>query len=188
MPIQEYVLPVGYHVCRALTNYDCRLGVTLITTFTMEFQKHIFSSLPPSFPPAYKKLCQSTVGAPVDLKLWGDFERLGLLDRFESLIASVGYEQIERRVAETCPGNWNGPMLKNLRDWSSQKIVPWMVLPFARGARTSECLLHLLHYIHTTDGICLFFDVLMIQTKKRVVCFPVLAPALTTTSVNLCAT
>lgn len=106
----------------------------------MEFQKHTFANLPATFPAAFKRLCRATVGAPVDLKLWGDFERLGLLDRYENMIASVGYEQIEGRIAETCPRNWNEPMLKGLREWSSQKIVHWMVLPFARGARSSKWL------------------------------------------------
>ncbi|TDL22152.1 ubiquitin-protein ligase [Rickenella mellea] len=114
------------------------LGYTLLSTFNLEFQTHLFSILPSSFPSAFKKLCQSTVGAEPDAQLWGDFERLGLLDRYENLIASVCYEQIEGQVLETCVGRWNEPMLAGLRGWMADKIVPWMILPYARGAKTHE--------------------------------------------------
>ena len=32
-------------------------------------------------------------------------------------------------------------MLSNLREWMADKVVPWMLLPYARGAKTSELLL-----------------------------------------------
>jgi anaphase-promoting complex subunit 2 len=72
-----------------------------------------------------------------DSKLWPSFEILGLADRYESLIASVCYEHIEAHVLETCTGKWDGPMLVKLREWMADKVVPWMLLPYARGAKTS---------------------------------------------------
>lgn len=32
-------------------------------------------------------------------------------------------------------------MLSELREWMADKVVPWMLLPYARGAKTSELLL-----------------------------------------------
>lgn len=67
------------------------------------------------------------------------FDVIGLLDRYENLVASVCYEQIEARTQETCPGVWNEQMLPGLRNWMAEQIVPWMILPYARGAKTREC-------------------------------------------------
>jgi anaphase-promoting complex subunit 2 len=67
-------------------------------------------------------------------KLWASFEELGLIERYESLIASVGYEHIEAHVLNTCKGKWDEPMLGQLREWMTNKMVPWMILPYARGA------------------------------------------------------
>jgi len=74
-----------------------------------------------------------------DSKLWPSFELLGLADRYEALIASVCYEHIEAHVLETCAGKWDEPMLNRLREWMANKVVPWMLLPYARGAKTGAC-------------------------------------------------
>lgn len=74
-----------------------------------------------------------------DLPLWTAFEHLGLLDRYESLISSVCYEHIETHILETCAEKWGTPMLNQLREWMTNKIVPWMVMPYARGARSGKC-------------------------------------------------
>lgn len=75
-----------------------------------------------------------------DPKLWAAFEMLGLVDRYESLIASVCYEHIENHVRSICQGRWDEPMLTILRDWMADKVVPWMLLPYARGARNGAVL------------------------------------------------
>jgi anaphase-promoting complex subunit 2 len=69
--------------------------------------------------------------------MWEAFEVLGLIDRYESLIASVGYEHIETHVLSTCEGRWSEAMMAELREWMTNKMVPWMLLPYARGATTS---------------------------------------------------
>jgi anaphase-promoting complex subunit 2 len=66
--------------------------------------------------------------------IWKNFEILGLIDRYESIIASVGYEYIEEHVLKTCTGEWAKPMLEDLRVWMSDKVVPWMLHVYARGA------------------------------------------------------
>ena len=63
------------------------------------------------------------------------FEVLGFLDRYENLVASVCYEQIEAHTQQTCTGNWGEQMLASLRSWMIDQIVPWMILPYARGAK-----------------------------------------------------
>ncbi|KAI5119040.1 hypothetical protein M0805_005906 [Coniferiporia weirii] len=114
------------------------LGSLLLTTFNTEFQTHLFSVLPPSFPGAFKRLCESTVGSAQDHPLWMAFDVIGLLDRYENLVASVCYEQIEARTQESCTGVWSEQMLPSLREWMAEQIVPWMILPYARGAKTQD--------------------------------------------------
>jgi anaphase-promoting complex subunit 2 len=72
---------------------------------------------------------------PADLLLWAGFECLGMLERYESLISSVCYEAIEKHVWDQCVKSWEEPELANLREWMTDCIVPWMLLPYARGAR-----------------------------------------------------
>ena len=46
----------------------------------------------------------------------------------------MGYEFIEDYVLKTCTGEWAKPMLEDLRVWMSEKVVPWMLHVYARGA------------------------------------------------------
>lgn len=149
--------------------WKSRLGYTILSAYTLAFQTHVFSVLPPSFSRGFKSLIASTFtythtsspppwiipspssspsssssqqpASKSDLPLWFAFEQLGLLDRYESLISSVCYEYIEEYVVETCKGRWDEPMLKDLREWMGDTIVPWMVMPYARGARNGVSLL-----------------------------------------------
>ncbi|KAK1228790.1 hypothetical protein PQX77_008171 [Marasmius sp. AFHP31] len=122
------------------------LGPTITSAYTLAFQTRVFSALNSSFVQGFKTLCASTLPpsdptaqAPApDLALWEAFETLGLLDRYESIIASVGYEHIEAHVLANCTGQWAEPMLEGLRTWMSDKIVPWMLLMYARGATSTE--------------------------------------------------
>ena len=66
--------------------------------------------------------------------MWKNFELLGLIDRYENVLASVGYEFIEEHVLETCKGRWEKPMLEELRSWMSENVVPWMLHVYARDA------------------------------------------------------
>ncbi|CAL1713211.1 unnamed protein product [Somion occarium] len=121
---------------------------------------HVFSVLPPSFTRGFKSLLNLTfnlvhmASAPewmltlvpstqpppsrVDLPLWAAFDKLGLLDRYESLVSSVCYEYIEAHILQTCTGKWDEPMLANIRLWMADNIVPWMIMPYARGARSAD--------------------------------------------------
>lgn len=147
------------HSDRPSLTRQARLGPTLLGAYTLAFQTHIYSTFPPSFSYGFKALIastfslvnascpppwplppelqpQSSTPARPDLPLWTACEALGLLDRYESLIASVCYEHIETHVNETCAKKWDEAMLGRLRDWMAEKIVPWMVMPYARGARS----------------------------------------------------
>ncbi|KAJ8073630.1 hypothetical protein PM082_011908 [Marasmius tenuissimus] len=122
------------------------LGPTITSAYTLAFQTRVFSALNSSFVQGFKTLCASTLPpsdptaqAPApDSALWEAFETLGLLDRYESIIASVGYEHIEAHVLANCTGQWAEPMLEGLRTWMSDKIVPWMLLMYARGATSTD--------------------------------------------------
>ena len=126
-----------------------RLGHTISSAYIVHFHTHLFSVLPATFAGGFKKLLAATLGfftegaAPSipasvqDSKLWPAFELLGLADRYESLIASVCYEHIEAHVLEMAAGKWDEPVLVRLREWMADKVVPWMLLPYARGAKTS---------------------------------------------------
>jgi hypothetical protein len=134
-----------------LPSYDTspsRLGHTISSAYIVTFQTHVFSILPATFAAGFKRLLAATLALSTegitpdipasvqDSRLWPSFELLGLADRYESLIASVCYEHIEKHVVETCAGKWDEPMLSRLREWMAEKVVPWMLLPYARGAKT----------------------------------------------------
>ncbi|TFK66693.1 hypothetical protein BDN72DRAFT_771609 [Pluteus cervinus] len=124
------------------------LGPVILSGYSLTFQTLLFSNLPPTFATGFKALCASTLPSaippsastptPSDYKMWAAFESLGLIDRFESILASVGYEHIEAYVLEMCKGKWSEPMLEGLRNWMSGKVVPWMLLAYARGAKSTE--------------------------------------------------
>lgn len=121
-----------------------RLGATLHSAFVLSFQTHLFSALTPTFVRGFKELCASTLpstdpeldGPVPNVEMWQAFETIGLLDRYENIIASVGYEHIEAHVVTTCTGQWSEPMLGQLRKWMTDKVVPWMLLMYARNATT----------------------------------------------------
>jgi anaphase-promoting complex subunit 2 len=121
------------------------LGNTIRDAYTITFQTHLFSILPPSFTRGFKALCASTLPPASEddfipdakPRMWAAFETLGLFDRYEALIASVVYQHIETRVIDTYAGQWADPVLPSLRDWMSKKVVKWMCSPYARGAKTS---------------------------------------------------
>ena len=121
----------------------------MLSAFNHTFQTHVFSVLPASFSSGFKALIEMTLQPyldkeesrgrgdeyPADLRLWAGFECLGMLERYESLISSVCYEAIEKHVWDKCARSWAEPELVNLREWITDCIVPWMLLPYARGAR-----------------------------------------------------
>ncbi|KAJ4482432.1 hypothetical protein J3R30DRAFT_3459466 [Lentinula aciculospora] len=122
------------------------LGATLHSAFVLSFQTQLFSALTPTFVRGFKELCASTLpstdpetdGPAPNVEMWKAFETLGLLDRYENIIASVGYEHIEAHVVATCTGQWSVSMLGQLRKWMTDKVVPWMLLMYARNATSAD--------------------------------------------------
>ncbi|THH27993.1 hypothetical protein EUX98_g6192 [Antrodiella citrinella] len=132
----------------------------LMNAYNLAFQTHVYSVLPPSFTRGFKELVTLTFSLSnvtagsewllaifnqtdrssnrVDAALWSAFQRLGLSERYESLISSICYEYVEKHIWKTCVGKWDEPMLNTIRDWMANKIVPWMLMPFARGAKNSD--------------------------------------------------
>ncbi|KAF8816437.1 hypothetical protein BYT27DRAFT_7221469 [Phlegmacium glaucopus] len=138
----------------------------LVAPFNLNFQTRLFSLLPPSFSVGFKNLCACLLAPPsedpdgsfsadsnstrtvvpsisfcdpsIDVSIWKNFEVLGFTDRYEGFIASVCYEFIENYVLKTCMGEWAKPMLDGLRVWMSEKVVPWMLHVYARGATNAE--------------------------------------------------
>ena len=147
-----------------------RFGSTVFSAYTLTFQTCLFSFLRAPFSAGFKNLCACLLAPPsppsedaedsvsvdssavvpttpysdpnVKAAIWKNIEILGLIDRYESIIASVGYEFIEDYVLKMCTGEWAKPMLEDLRVWMSEKVVPWMLHVYARGA---------------TNGLFLFF-------------------------------
>jgi anaphase-promoting complex subunit 2 len=91
-----------------------RLGSTVFSSYTLNF--HTCSPLYPHPPllPSKNSACllvpsetdpdeeeQEQVRPNVHSTIW---KILGLVDRYESIIASVGYEYIEEHVLKTCKG------------------------------------------------------------------------------------
>ncbi|KAJ6622570.1 ubiquitin-protein ligase [Mycena sp. CBHHK59/15] len=115
------------------------LGPTIRAAYTLTFQTQLFSVFPPGFVSGFKALCASTLPPyPTPPGTWESFEVLGLADRYEAIIASVGYEHIEAYVHETCAGKWGEPVLEGLRAWMTECIVPWMLPMYAKGALSTE--------------------------------------------------
>jgi anaphase-promoting complex subunit 2 len=122
------------------------LGPRITSAYATGFQTHLISILPPIFSQGFKALCATSLPPPddsntyLDPSIWLAFETLGLVDRYESLIASVAFEYIESHVVSTCSGKWAEPMLNGLKDWMANKVVAWMVLPYARQASNCDYL------------------------------------------------
>ncbi|EIN12815.1 ubiquitin-protein ligase [Punctularia strigosozonata HHB-11173 SS5] len=121
------------------------LGLSVVYTNT--FQAQVHSRLPAEFAKGFKELIAWTIlpptteGMPAEVQdpnLWSSFETLGLVDRYEMLIASVCYEYIETKVTEMCAGKWDEAMLPMVRSWMARDVVSWMLKPYARGAKTME--------------------------------------------------
>lgn len=141
----------------------------MLKQYKVSFQTHVFSVLPPSFPRGFKSLIAVTFNllhastAPqwlldvlpphdpamprIDIPLWAAFEKLGFMDRYESLVSTVCHEHVEEYVLGTCEREWSDPMLASIREWMANKIVPWMVMPYARGARNGTCMYGLKIYV-----------------------------------------
>lgn len=135
LPSKTYLLTSNL----VLLTGNCSFGPTLLSAYTLAFQTHLFSHLPPTFSGALHDLLISTLPpAPADPPLWNAFERLGLLTRYESLISGVAYDHIGKHVEESCKGKWEKPILSEMRDWMADCMLPWMVLPYARGANNAE--------------------------------------------------
>ncbi|KZT12088.1 ubiquitin-protein ligase [Laetiporus sulphureus 93-53] len=139
------------------------LGQTTITMFNSTFQTHVFSILPPPFFTGFKEVVKFTLtladmdavpgwmteatpdnnghselSSRPDYSFWMACQRIGLLDRYESLVSSILYEQIEAHVWDTCTGKWGEPVLKDLRQWMNDELKPWMMLPFGKGAKGAD--------------------------------------------------
>ena len=154
-----------------------RLGPTVFQAYTLHFQTRLLSALPPTFTSGFKELCATFLAPPPDqldeaveaninhtpstwnsrdhARLWAHLHLLGLVERYETIIASVGYEYIEDYVLKTCTGEWGKPMLESLRIWMSEKVVPWLLHIYARGATTSKCPCLQLCSFDLTTSTCL---------------------------------
>ena len=164
-PIDEFVILTASQV-NMLTGWLSRFGMTIRSSYALAFQTNLFALLTPRFVAAFKVLCASTLpgassepsalppqGNDTDyFGLWEQIEILGLLDRYEGVIANVGYEHIEEHIASTCTGEWTESVLDSLRAWLADKMFKWMVLMYARDAKNScvRCLLHSL--CHKLNG------------------------------------
>ncbi|KAF7291998.1 Anaphase-promoting complex subunit 2 [Mycena indigotica] len=116
------------------------LGPTIRTAYTLTFQTRLFSALPAEFLGGFKALCASSLvkPSPHTAQMWASFETLGMADRYEGIVATVGYERIEHYIHETYAKKWDGQILPDLRKWMSTNIVPWMLPMYAKGASSTD--------------------------------------------------
>lgn len=139
-----------------------RLGPNMTNAYNLAFQTHVYSMLPASFTKGFKALITLTFNltydatgtewlftifpkperpsSRVDTPLWNAFHQLGLSERYESLISSICYEYVESYILKTCVEKWDEPMLNTIRGWMADNIVPWMIMPFARGAKNCKII------------------------------------------------
>ncbi|KAL0961464.1 hypothetical protein HGRIS_006408 [Hohenbuehelia grisea] len=122
------------------------LGSGLLSAYTRSFRNNFFLTLPTSFSGAFRALCASTLPSsdalPEELNaepnLWYIFNILGLTERFEGLIANVGYDYIHEYILETCTEQWAEPMLEGVKEKMSKQIIPWLLSIYGRGDLHSE--------------------------------------------------
>ncbi|EJD53705.1 hypothetical protein AURDEDRAFT_141713 [Auricularia subglabra TFB-10046 SS5] len=115
-----------------------QLGEKLTSMFYTSFTTNLHLALPQSFPEAFVALLQSTIGDTSDTNLFSQLETLGLLNRYEALLAAVICEQIEAQIDEMCPGKWDKPCLPILRHWLGDKVVQWLLAQYSSTRRNSE--------------------------------------------------
>ncbi|KZW04109.1 hypothetical protein EXIGLDRAFT_716114 [Exidia glandulosa HHB12029] len=114
------------------------LGGAFDGIFYTTFKSNLHIALPPSFPEAFVYLVQSTIGDLSDTDLFKELHMLGMLDRYEALVASVVCEQIERQIETLCPGKWDEPRLPELRHWLGDKVVAWLMEQYSRAGTSAS--------------------------------------------------
>lgn len=72
-------------------------------------------------------------------RIWDTFDVLGMLDRYETVIASVGYEYIERVIRATCAQQWERAVMPELRRWMAGRIKPWLRSVYAKDIEDGGC-------------------------------------------------
>lgn len=139
-PLTEYITsawPAG------TSSSGVGLSHTILSQYTAVFQRHLFASLPPAFAAAFKALISATLRRddsglipliPHHKPLWDAFEIIGLTDRYESVIAAVGYERIEEHILASCAGEWVETQMDKLRAWMTEVLIEWLLLTYARNA------------------------------------------------------
>ncbi|KDQ20938.1 hypothetical protein BOTBODRAFT_142345 [Botryobasidium botryosum FD-172 SS1] len=120
--------------------------------FQRAFRASLLSILPPSFSSAFTALLKFTLvdsesftpPASQSLSrsplLFEQINTFGVSEDFENIITNVLYEEIRVRVMDTCPGEWEESMLPGLREWFTQKALPWIAGMYASGAPNEERL------------------------------------------------
>ncbi len=106
----------------------------------MTFHSLVFSALPASFREAFASLLSASISFSNERNaaLFPQLELLGLLDRYESLMSGVVYDEIEQKVSSTCPKVWDTPQLTALRTWLRENVVPWLASPTQGVQKSSE--------------------------------------------------
>jgi len=117
-----------------------RFGPSFANMFKRSFTANLHVALPPQFHSGFVALVRSSLTGGGPAGLFAQLEILGVLDHFESLIASVICNLIEERILETCPQQWATPQLAALREWLGEAIVPAATSypPHARHSKPSH--------------------------------------------------
>ncbi|CAE6423182.1 unnamed protein product [Rhizoctonia solani] len=112
------------------------------TLFRKNFRTHFLSTLPRGFPAAFHALLRSTLAAPaLDPRLFPILDVMGLLQDHEALVASVIHEAIEKRVKEVCEEDTGETsVLKIVKNWFTESVVPWMAMTYGRGLTDADML------------------------------------------------
>ncbi|TFK95789.1 ubiquitin-protein ligase [Pterulicium gracile] len=151
--------PLGSHLTASYTlNFQTHLFAHLPPEFAAGFKALCDLTLIPSesILPAQHAFLPSTssplatamstdMSSPSQLQtqihtptLFSAFDTLGLIDRYDSLLASVGYTFISAHISSTCARQWTKPVLPELRKWMTDVIVPWLVVGYAPGCKSAE--------------------------------------------------
>jgi anaphase-promoting complex subunit 2 len=124
---------------------------TILKAYRTTFQTLLSSILSGTFRDAFVALLTESVtfSAEANADLFRQLDILGLLDRYESLLSNVVYQQIEHKVSESCPKEWSETRLTGLREWLKETLVPWLAVPYSRGSKTGITIARQLNHSYS---------------------------------------
>lgn len=104
----------------------------LPATWRQRFHTLLAAALPPTFGDAlrfyFRQQYDTFIGEPESPFDFHDGHSLGIFDRFEPLLYSLVYEEIEYRINTVCKGDWSDEgILQQTREWLEDSVGAFVI-------------------------------------------------------------